>query len=114
MKTFSKNDAIYIGKYAGDEIIKEITLALQECGRQLGAYVRKKAKISQQIERASMFEKYIPEVADSLSVLAKEKKERILRALEKMLVKPEIKKEIVEEDADDKLYRMEFAKEESK
>src|SRR3989338_410614 len=24
MKTFSKNDAIYIGKYAGDEIIKEI------------------------------------------------------------------------------------------
>ena len=28
-----------------------------------------------------------------------------------MLVKPEIKKEIVEEDADDKLYRMEFKKE---
>ena len=25
MKTFSKNDAIYIGKYAGDEIIKEIS-----------------------------------------------------------------------------------------
>ena len=27
-----------------------------------------------------------------------------------MLVKPEIKKEIVEEDADDKLYKMEFLK----
>ncbi|MBS3092365.1 phospholipase D family protein [Candidatus Pacearchaeota archaeon] len=27
MKTFSKNDAIYIGKYAGDEIIKEIKSA---------------------------------------------------------------------------------------
>ncbi|MEK6984392.1 MAG: DNA topoisomerase VI subunit B [Nanoarchaeota archaeon] len=92
------------------EIIKEIKLALQECGRMLGTYVRKKFKISEQIERANMFEKYIPEVADSLSSLTKEKKERILQGLQKMLVKPEIKKEIVEEDADDKLYKMEFLK----
>ena len=58
-----------------------------------------------------MFEKYIPEVADSLSALTNEKKEKILQGLQKMLVKPEIKKEIVEEDADDKLYKMEFKKE---
>lgn len=92
------------------EIIKDIKLALQECGRLLGTYVRKKYRISEQIERANMFEKYIPEVAESLSILAKENKERILSGLQKMLVKPEIKKEIIEEDADDKLYRMEFAK----
>ncbi|MBI2558606.1 DNA topoisomerase VI subunit B [Candidatus Woesearchaeota archaeon] len=92
------------------EIIKEIKLALQECGRLLGTYVRKKYRISEQIERANMFEKYIPEIADSLSVLTKEKKEKILQGLQKMLVKPEIKKEIVEEDADDKLYKMEFTK----
>ncbi len=93
------------------EIIRDIKLALQECGRLLGTYVRKKVRISQQIERANMFEKYIPEVADSLSALTNEKKEKILQGLQKMLVKPEIKKEIVEEDADDKLYRMEFKKE---
>ena len=93
------------------EIIKEIKLALQECGRLLGTYIRRKGKISDQIERANMFEKYIPEIADSLSILTKEKKEKILQGLQKMLVKPEIKKEIIEEeDADDKLYRMEFAK----
>ena len=92
------------------EIIKELKLALQECGRLLGTYVRKKYRISEQIERANMFEKYIPEIAASLSVLANESKDKILKGLQKMLVKPEIKKEIVEEDADDKLYKMEFAK----
>ena len=96
------------------EIIKDIKLALQECGRLLGTYVRKKYRISEQIERANMFEKYIPEIADSLSVLTKEDKDKILKGLQKMLVKPEIKKEIVEEDADDKLYRMDFKKENEK
>ena len=96
-----------------NEIIKEIKLALQECGRLLGAYVRKKTKISGQMERANMFEKYIPEVADSLSVLTGDKKEKILEKLQKMLVKPEIKQEILQEDSDDKLYRMEFKKKEN-
>lgn len=93
------------------EIIKEIKLALQECGRLLGTYVRKKYRFSEQIERANMFERYIPEIADSLSILTKEKKEKIMQGLHKMLVKPEIKKEITDGgDADDKLYRMEFSK----
>ncbi|MBS3100961.1 DNA topoisomerase VI subunit B [Candidatus Woesearchaeota archaeon] len=110
---FTSESKEAIAHYA--EIIKEIKLALQECGRQLGSYVRKKTRISQQIERANMFEKYIPEVAESLSVLSSEKKEKILQALQKMLVKPEIKKEIIEmEDADDKLYRMDFKKENEK
>src|SRR3989338_4137014 len=92
------------------EIIKEVKLALQECGRLLGTYVRKKTRISDQMERANMFEKYIPEVADSLSVLTGEKKDRILEKLQKMLAKPEIKQEILQDDEDDKLYRMEFKK----
>jgi DNA topoisomerase-6 subunit B len=93
------------------EIIREIKLSLQETGRMLGAYVRKKGRISEQIDRANMFEKYIPEVADSLAILTKGSKEDITAKLQKMLVKPEIKKEIIEEgDSDDKLYRMEFGK----
>ena len=92
---FTSESKEAIAHYA--EIIKEIKLALQECGRLLGYYVRKKIRITEQIERANMFEKYIPEVAESLAVLANENKEKILQALQKMLVKPEIKKEIVED-----------------
>lgn len=105
---FTSESKEAIAHYA--EIMKEIKLALQDCGRQLGSYVRRKTKISTQIERANMFERYIPEVADSLSVLTGEKKEKIIEGLNKMLVKPEIKKEIIEDDADDNLYRMDFEK----
>ena len=108
---FTSESKEAIAHYA--EIIKDIKLALQECGRLLGTYVRKKGRISQQIERANMFEKYLPEVADSLSALTKEKKEKILQGLQKMLVKPEIKQEILQDDEDDKLYRMEFNKKET-
>ena len=95
------------------EIMKDVKLAIQDCGRQLGIYVNKKTRISQQLERANMFEKYIPEIADSLAFLSGDKKEKIVDGLNKMLVKPEIKKEIVQEDAeDDKIYRMEFKKNE--
>ena len=108
---FTSESKEAIAHYA--EIIKEIKLGLQECGRMLGSYVRKKSKISDQIERANMFEKYIPEVADSLSFLSGEKIEKILLGLQKMLVKPEIKQEILQEDEDDKLYRMKFDKKEA-
>lgn len=108
---FTSESKEAIAHYA--EIIKEIKLALQECGRLLGTYVRKKYRVSEQIERANMFERYIPEIADSLSILANEKKEKIMEGLQKMLVKPEIKKEIIDEgDSDDNLYRMEFTKKE--
>ncbi|MBI2107663.1 DNA topoisomerase VI subunit B [Candidatus Woesearchaeota archaeon] len=95
------------------EIMKEVKLALQDCGRQLGSYVRKKTKIHSQIERANMFERYIPEVADSLAQLAGANRSKILEGLKKMLVKPEIEKEIFsEEDADDEKFRMKFGKKE--
>ncbi len=93
------------------EIIKEIKLALQECGRQLGLYVRKKSRASQQMERMNMFERYIPEVADCIAELAEEKKEKILEGLKKMLVKPDIQAEVIhDEDPDAKLYKMDFKK----
>ncbi|HLC74927.1 MAG TPA: DNA topoisomerase VI subunit B [Candidatus Nanoarchaeia archaeon] len=72
------------------EIIKEMKLALQECGRKLGMYVRKKMRIGQQRERANIFEKYIPEIADSISKLSGESKDVLLQALQKMIKKPEI------------------------
>jgi len=76
------------------EIIKEIKLALQECGRKLGMYVNKKTRISQQLERANLFERYIPEVAESLAYLTNGKKEDLILKLNKMLNKEEIKAQL--------------------
>ncbi|OGW73829.1 MAG: hypothetical protein A3J72_02930 [Nitrospirae bacterium RIFCSPHIGHO2_02_FULL_40_19] len=76
------------------EIIKEMKLALQECGRKLGIYIHKKFRMREQHDRANLFEKYIPEVADSLAALSEEKKEVILEGLKKMIKKPQILQEI--------------------
>ncbi len=70
-----------------DEIIKEIKLALQECGRKLQTYIRKTVRVKEAKERISLFEKYIPEVANSLSILTGKKKELIVISLNKMLKK---------------------------
>jgi DNA topoisomerase-6 subunit B len=74
------------------DIIKEIKLALQDCGRRLGSYVNKKRRVGAQLERVNLFEKYIPEVADSLSALSGAKKEKILENLNRMTKKDEIQK----------------------
>jgi DNA topoisomerase-6 subunit B len=53
------------------EIVKEIKLALQECGRQLGAHLRHAAHVAHEARRRSIFEKYIEEVVQSASAVAK-------------------------------------------
>jgi DNA topoisomerase VI subunit B len=52
-----------------NEIIKEIKLALQECGRKLASFVNKKKKIKDEGKKRSYIEKYIPHVADALKEL---------------------------------------------
>jgi len=69
------------------EIIKEMKLALQEAGRRLGAYVNKKRRVGLERERVNIFERYIPEVADSLSMLSGENKKAIETQLAQMLAK---------------------------
>ncbi len=69
------------------DIVKEIKLALQECGRKLNAYIRKNVRAKEAKERVSLFEKYIPEVADALSDLTGKKKEQIVTQLQKILKK---------------------------
>ena len=46
-----------------DEIRKEIRLALQECGRKLGTYLRRKMKMKRESQRRDVFERYIGEIA---------------------------------------------------
>ena len=69
------------------EILKEAKLALQEAGRKLGAYVKRKIKLREAQLRKSLFEAYIPEFAESLSKLAEVEKETIKSRLQEMIRK---------------------------
>jgi DNA topoisomerase-6 subunit B len=50
-----------------DELLKEMKLAIQECGRKLAAHVRAKAHAEGELKRRGIFERYIPEVAGAIS-----------------------------------------------
>src|SRR4029077_3190568 len=50
-----------------DELLREMKLAIQEWGRKLAAHLRARAHAQREQMRRSLFERYIPEVARSLS-----------------------------------------------
>ena len=49
------------------EIIKEIKLAVQECGRELGKYTRKQRRNQAEAKRKEIFIHYIPLLANALT-----------------------------------------------
>ena len=49
------------------EIIKEMKLALQECGRKLGQYVSKKKKVGDELKKRSYIEKYMKYIGKALN-----------------------------------------------
>ncbi|MFN0012471.1 MAG: DNA topoisomerase VI subunit B [Phycisphaerales bacterium] len=52
-----------------DEIRKEMKLALMECGRKLGTYLRKRLKMRREGERRDVFERYIGEIAKAINAI---------------------------------------------
>ncbi len=64
-----------------DEIRKEMRLALMECGRKLGTYLRKRLKMRREGERRDVFERYIGEIAKALNAITGEDAKRIYEAL---------------------------------
>jgi DNA topoisomerase VI subunit B len=52
-----------------DEIHKEINLALRECGRRLGAFLRRRERAHSEFRRRNIFELYIEEVVESCNRL---------------------------------------------
>ena len=52
-----------------DEIRKEMTLALRECGRKLGTYLRRRKRMARETERRSVFERYIGEIATNCEAI---------------------------------------------
>jgi len=64
-----------------DEIRKEMRLALQECGRKLATYVRRRRRQKLEAQKRDIFSRYIPDVADALSNLTGAGENRILKEL---------------------------------
>jgi DNA topoisomerase-6 subunit B len=52
-----------------DEIRKEMKLALMECGRKLGTYLRKRQKMLRETARRDVFERYIGEIAKAIHAI---------------------------------------------
>ena len=93
------------------EIIKEIKLALQECGRELLSYVGKKKRIGDELKKRGYIEKYIPVVAEALRELLEMQKveeTRIESSLKGMLEKH--RGEIENIEAENEEYDESFAK----
>jgi DNA topoisomerase VI subunit B len=67
------------------ELLREITLALQECGRRLAQSLRAQARAESNAKRRSLFERYIPELGQSLGKITGQERNGIekffLRAL---------------------------------
>ena len=82
-----------------DEIRKEMKLALQECGRKLGTYIRKRQKMKREGERRDVFKRYIGEIAKACNAItgtdAEELYERLLHQARR---RTEIADQVLDED----------------
>jgi len=86
-----------------DEIRKEIRLALNEAGRRLSAFVRKRERAQLEFKRRNIFEAYIEEVADACKRLKKgklddEKLKKQLTAIAKSITGGEKTDELLKKD----------------
>src|SRR5947208_7587511 len=72
-----------------DEIRKEIKLALQECGRRLGVFLRRREHAKSEFRRRNIFELYIEEVVEACNRLkgGKLPREKLKDQLQKIAMK---------------------------
>jgi len=86
------------------EIVKEIKLALQECGRELLRYVSKKRRVSDELKKKGYIEKYLPHVGEALKELLQlsdKEKDRVNSSLKDILEKSRKVEEMYEVVHDD-------------
>jgi DNA topoisomerase-6 subunit B len=72
------------------EIVKEIQLSVQECGRKLGMYLRKKKRIQQEMDKRRYIETYLPYIGEALKeilTLKPKQVDTVVTKLEKVLEK---------------------------
>ena len=66
------------------EIIKEIKLAVQDCGRKLGIYLRRQKRIHQELQKRGYIETYLPFIGEALQDILKLKDAQVSDVLEKL------------------------------
>jgi len=66
------------------EIIKEIQLAVQECGRKLGMYLRRKKRIAQEMAKRSYIETYLPYIGEALQDILSLRKSQVNTVISKL------------------------------
>ncbi len=65
-----------------DEIRKEMRLALQECGRKVASYIRRRRRQQLEADKRNIFSRYIPDVAEALANLSGASEEKLLSELQ--------------------------------
>jgi DNA topoisomerase-6 subunit B len=68
-----------------DELMREMKLAVQECGRKLGAHLRARDREASEHKRLGIFQRYIPEVSAALGNILGSPKEKIEKAFNSAL-----------------------------
>jgi len=68
------------------EIIKEIKLAVQECGRKLGMHVRKQRRIKDEMIKRGYIETYLPHIGQALKDILTLKDTQVEKLVEKLKV----------------------------
>ncbi len=82
-----------------DEIKKEMRLALQECGRKLGTYVRRRKAMKREGERRDVFERYIGEIAKACNAITGVEPQPLYEALQRQAQRrTELADAILDED----------------
>lgn len=81
-----------------DEIRKEMSLALQECGRKLGQYIRRRQRMKRDAQKRDVFERYIGEISRACHYLTGTDTQELYDAL---LAQAKAKTEIADAQLDD-------------
>ena len=66
------------------EIIKEIRLAVQECGRKLGLHVRKQRRIKDEMVKRNYIETYLPHIGEALRDILSLKDKQVNNVVERL------------------------------
>lgn len=68
------------------EIIKEIRLAVQECGRKLGIYLRKQKRIRQELIKRDYIQTYLPYIGQALADILTLKKRQVDTVVDRLKI----------------------------
>lgn len=68
-----------------DDLLREMKLAIQECGRKLALHLRAQARANSELKRQNIFERYIPEVSSAMGSILNSSSDTIGKTFRKAL-----------------------------